>query len=120
MASANPSCVRRSRPSCDEVRFQVLVADSLTRTALCAIVARPYGCSESDIPDTVLDGLAIEVCDPAGCFFNDPNDKLATREGWAKYMMPIPGSTFCQDGNYYLVPEWQVHSLCCETDTCNL
>ena len=107
-------------PSCTRVRFQVIVSDSLTRTALCAIVSRPYGCGINDIPGTVIDGAAVEICDPAGCFFNDPNDLLQGREGWAEYMMPESGTTFCQDGSYYLVPEWQVYSLCCATDTCNL
>lgn len=106
--------------SCTRVRFQVIVSDSLTRTALCAIVSRPYGCGINDIPGTVIDGAAVEICDPAGCFFNDPNDLLQGREGWAEYMMPESGTTFCQDGSYYLVPEWQVYSLCCATDTCNL
>jgi hypothetical protein len=117
---------RRSTPpgsggaSCTRVRFQVVVADHVTRTALCAIVSRPYGCSESDIPDTALDGAVVEICDPAGCFFNDPNDEIEGREGWAEYMMPVSGSTFCQDGEYVLVPEWQVYSLCCKTDRCNI
>lgn len=106
--------------SCNRVRFQVMVSDSVTRTALCAIVSRPYGCSESSVPGTVLNGDAIECCDPAGCFFNDPNDELEGREGWAEYMIPIAGSTFCQDGSYEIVPEWQVYSLCCKTDRCNL
>lgn len=106
--------------SCVDVRFQVLVADSVTRTALCVIVSRPYGCGIADIPDTIMDGTVIEVCDPAGCFFNDPNDELEGREGWAKYVTPIAGSTFCQDGSYEIVPEWQVYSLCCMTDRCNL
>ena len=106
--------------SCTRVRFQVIVADAVTRTALCAIVSRPYGCGVNDIPDTVLNGEVVEICDPAGCFFNDPNDLLSGREGWAEYMMPVSGSTFCQDGNYVLVGEWQVYSLCCATDRCNL
>lgn len=106
--------------SCNRVRFQVLVSDSLTRTALCVILSRPYGCSSSDIPGTIQNGDAIECCDPAGCFFNDPNDVLEGQEGWAEYVTPIPGSTFCQDGSYEIVPEWQVYSLCCKTDRCNV
>lgn len=115
---AIPSNIRNG--SCTRVRFQIIISDSLTRTALCAIVSRPYGCGIADIPGTVLDGHAIECCDPAGCFFADPNDELEGREGWAEYVTPVSGSTFCQDGAYEIVPEWQVYSLCCQTDRCNL
>ena len=107
--------------SCGDVRFQILVADTLTRTALCVITARPYGCGISDIPGTIMEGQAIEVCDPGGCFFNEPNPPLVGRVGWAKYMMPIGGSTWCQPNpTYGLVPEWEVHSLCCAVDSCML
>lgn len=105
---------------CDMVRFQILVADSATRSALCHIMARPYGCDEADVPGTVLDGLGIEVCDPSGCFLNESEDLLVGREGWAKYVTPISGGSFCQDGNYYIAAEWEVFSLCCALFNCDL
>lgn len=105
---------------CDMVRFQILVADSATRSALCHIMARPYGCDEADVPGTVLDGLGIEVCDPSGCFLNESEDLLVGREGWAKYVTPISGGSFCQDGNYYIAAEWEVFSLCCAVFNCDL
>jgi hypothetical protein len=104
---------------CDTVRFQILVADTLTRTALCVITARDYGCGIPDVPGTVLDGQAVEVCDPGGCFFNEPNPPLVGREGWAKYMMPVRGASWCQgDTPYPMEPEWEVFSLCCAIDSC--
>lgn len=107
--------------SCGDVRFQILVADTLTRTALCVITARPYGCSVSDIPGTIMEGQAIEVCDPSGCYFNEPNPPLVGREGWAKYMMPIGGSSWCQPNPVYgMQPEWEVYALCCAVDACML
>jgi hypothetical protein len=109
------------RSTCTTVRFQILVADPLTRTALCVITARPYGCGVNDIPDTLVSGQAIEVCDPGGCFFNETNPPLVGREGWASYMMPVQGSTWCQQNPYYgMLPEWEVFSLCCATDACLL
>jgi len=84
------------------------------------ILSRPYGCGIASVPNTVSDGYAIEVCDPAGCFLNDPEEVLVGRDGWAHYMEPIPGSTWCQDGTYDLQPEWQVYSLCCQVDRCFL
>jgi hypothetical protein len=110
-----------SGKSCNTVRFQILVADPLTRTALCVITARPYGCGVNDIPGTLVSGQAIEVCDPGGCFFNETNPPLVGREGWANYMMPVQGSTWCQQNPYYgMLPEWEVFSLCCATDACLL
>jgi len=106
--------------NCTNIRFQILVADAVTRTALCVILSRPYGCGIASVPNTVSDGYAIEVCDPAGCFLNDPEEVLVGRDGWAHYMEPIPGSTWCQDGTYELQPEWQVYSLCCQVDRCFL
>jgi hypothetical protein len=113
---------RGSGKACGDVRFQILVADPLTRTALCVITARPYGCSWSDIPATIFDMQAIEVCDPGGCFFNEPNAKMIGREGWAKYMQPIGGASWCQGKRPYYgtQPEWEVYSLCCAVDSCKL
>ena len=108
--------------NCNEVRFQILASDSTTRTALCVILARPYGCEITDIPATVFEGQAIEVCDPSGCFFNETNAMLVGRDGWAKYMLPVSGASWCQGTNPYygMQPEWEVHSLCCATDSCSL
>jgi len=108
--------------NCGEVRFQILASDSTTRTSLCVILARPYGCGITDIPATVFEGQAIEVCDPSGCFFNETNAMLVGRDGWAKYMMPVSGASWCQGSNPYygMQPEWEVYSLCCATDSCAL
>jgi len=108
--------------NCNDIRFQILASDSLSRTALCVITARPYGCSWADIPDTIYEGQAVEVCDPSGCFFNGTHAELIAREGWAKYMQPVSGSSWCQGYSPYYgtQPEWEVYSLCCRVDTCSL
>lgn len=108
--------------NCADVRFEILVADSASRSALCHIMARPYGCAVADVPGTLFDGLVIEVCDPAGCYFNETDDALIGREGWAKYVLPISGASHCQSGetNYYLTEEWEVYALCCATQACQL
>lgn len=111
-----------SASHCTRVRFQILVPDSASRSALCHIMARPYGCAVADVPGTLFDGLVIEVCDPMGCFFNETEDSLVGREGWAEYVLPISGASHCQSGDthYYLVEEWEVYSLCCATQACQL
>lgn len=102
--------------NCDEVRFQIVSADPTTRTALGEIMARPVGCS--DVPESTLGGTIIEICDPSGCYFNEPNVNLTGREGWAKRMMPVH-ENICQPDPNYLVPQWEVYALCCETPTCS-
>ena len=106
--------------ACDTIRFQIITADPLTRSALCLILARPVSCGINDIPDTVLAGLAVEVCDPGGCYFNEPNAKMVGRDGWAKYVLPIPSASICQVSQYYTTPEWEVFALCCAVDACTL
>ena len=106
-----------SASGCDEVRFQVVSADPLTRTALGEILSRPVGCST--VPDSVLGGTVIEICDPAGCFFNEPGEELTDRQGWARYMQPAVVDT-CQPDPNYLVPQWEVFSLCCAAPDCDV
>ena len=108
-----------SSSSCDTMRFQVVSVDALTRSALVIILASPAGCSLCDLPDTLLRCTVAEVCDPQGCFFNEPNDRMIGREGWAKYMLPAV-STSCQLYPYALVPEWEVFSLCCALNDCTM
>lgn len=112
-----------TRPShCTRVRFQILVADPASRSALVHILARQGGCSVADIPGTLFDGQVIEVCDPSGCFLNETQDALEGREGWAEWVLPISGASHCQSGDthYYLTEEWEVFSLCCATQACQL
>lgn len=104
-----------SNSNCDMVRFQVVSSDPTTRTALGEILSRPVGCS--DVPESTLAGTVIEICDPSGCYFNEPNVTLTGRQGWAKYMMPTQ-ENICQPDINYLVPQWEVFALCCETPTC--
>lgn len=109
-----------SSSSCTRVRFSILVADAASRSALCLILARPYGCAIADVPGTLFDGAVIEVCDPSGCFLNETDDALAGREGWAEYVLPINRASWCQAGDYYLVEEWEIFSLCCAVFSCDL
>ncbi len=106
-----------SSSSCHEVRFQVVSADPSTRTALGEILSVPAGCVACDLPETTLGCTVIDICDPAGCFFNEPNEQLTGRQGWARYMMPIT-ENICQPDPNYLVPQWEVFSLCCPIPEC--
>jgi len=104
--------------ACHEVRFQVVSADPSTRTALGEILSRPPDCALGDIPEATLGGTVIEICDPMGCFFNEPNEELTGRQGWARYMMPV-SENICQPDPNYLVPQWEVFSLCCAVPDCD-
>lgn len=96
-----------SLDDCRVIRFQIVSADPTTRTALVEILARPYGCGINDIPDTLAGGTVAEVEDPCGCFFNEPNEELTGRCGWARYMSASYGG------------QWEVFSLCCAFPDCN-
>jgi len=113
--SSNPTCFLPA--ACDTIRFMIISTDQTTRSALVEIRGRPYGCGLGDLPGTDLGGTVAEVCDPAGCFFNEPPEQLMGREGWARYMMPVLPSP-CSPYAYPILPEWEVFSLCCAERDC--
>lgn len=102
---------------CHEVRFQIVSADPTTRSALGEILSRPVGCST--VPDAELGGTIIEICDPAGCYFNEPAEEMTDRQGWARYMQPATVDN-CQPDPNYLVPQWEVFALCCAAPDCDV
>lgn len=106
-----------SGTTCHTVRFQIVSADPTTRTALGEVMARPVGCT--DVPESMLGGTVIDICDPQGCFFNEPNEALTDRQGWARYMQPVT-ENICQPDLNYLVPQWEVFSLCCAIPDCDV
>lgn len=115
---------------CHTARFRVLSVDEDTRVALCELLAVPAGCS--DVPGSSLVdpfGTVLEVCDPSGCFFNEPEDEIFGRMGGAHYMLPLFETT-CQpagsgsgsgtgtSGDDF-VPQWEVVWLCCAPLSCD-
>lgn len=107
-------CKETANSECHVMRFQITSVDPSTRTALVEILARPVGCGVSSLPDTLLGGTVAYVCDPLGCFFNEPSTDLTGRGGWARYMQPNTASA-C---NPYAEPSWEVFSLCCAIPEC--
>lgn len=107
--------------SCFTVRFRVAAPIAGTMSAICFIHAVQYPFTIDDVP-----GLAnlefpgnpypgtpnIIVCDPLCMCFNEPQEGLTDRLGWAHYMTPlVPNS--CQPNADYLSPQWEVIVLNC-------
>lgn len=82
------------------------------------IFATPAGMSLSQMPGLIL-GNSVYICDPDGCFFNEPITDLLGRSGRAVYAQPT-GATACQPyaGNNP-APQWEVFSLCCPSPACS-
>ena len=97
--------------------FKVETEYAATRSALCTVLGVPNGMTLGDIPGQVLPQI-VEVCDPAGCYFNEPNDSLINRHGYAWFMTPLQ-ATLCQPDGYDLEGQWTVDSLCCATMGCD-
>lgn len=104
-----------SSSACNVIQFSVLQQDPSTRSVLAQVVGVPNGCTLADLPEVI--GLEVEICDPAGCFFNEPDPELFDRRGWAKYMLPLETSV-CQPDENYLVPMWTVFALCPKPPEC--
>ncbi len=101
------------------LRFQIVSADPSCLTALCTIEAQMFsGVAEGSTEG----GTLLTVYDIAGCFFNEPNEELTGRMGFAAYMIrkngkqPDLGGSVCDP---YLDARWEVFSLCCNTTECN-
>lgn len=110
---------------CDIIRFVVLTQDPGTRSVLAQVTAVPNGCDVEELPEvdgSVVGGIFIghiEICDPIGCFFTEPDPELIGRHGWAKYMLPVEPNV-CQPDQNYLVPMWEVFSLCPAPPPCDV
>jgi hypothetical protein len=100
------------------IRFHVTSADSETRSVLAEITSVPNGMTVDDMPGQDTLAGVVTVCDPNGCFFNEPSGELIGREGWAAYMQPLEGQAEpCQEEGYE-EPQWEVFSLCCPSGEC--
>ena len=99
------------------VRFEVSAAGTGIADMICQILAVPSGMTLGQMPGQIGGGTGlIHVCDPSGCFFNDPAADLLGANGWAQYMQPLV-VTPCQEYPP-LQPEWEVVSLCCTNPGC--
>lgn len=93
------------------IRFGYSATNGIA-SAICEIKSRIAG---SATPDTILDGSAVIVHDPSGCYFTGPSEDLTGRQGWAAYM--DSGSTAMPD-QVYAEPHWEVFAMCCDDSEC--
>jgi hypothetical protein len=103
------------------IRFRVITLDEESRTALCTITAVECGGSLSSMPGQDITPGEIEVCDPTGCFFNEPSGTILGRAGWAKWMTPLEPSVCQPDPDYFtgeFACQWEVFAICCATVIC--
>jgi hypothetical protein len=98
----------------ESIRFTIITADCVAKSAVVRIDARPCGklsvSGETDVgTGTGTDAYEqLTVYDPQGCFLDEPNADLINREGWAAYMVD----------DITRVCQWEIHSLCCSPDAC--
>ncbi|MDE2426774.1 MAG: hypothetical protein KGO96_12805 [Elusimicrobia bacterium] len=96
---------------CRDIRFVIVGADISGEFATCDVVAVDYGFQQSDVYGIDVNGT-VEVYDPTGCFFNEPNASLTGRMGSARLRQPL-GVYGADPVDHYNVPQWEVYSLCC-------
>jgi hypothetical protein len=106
-----------------KIRFKIASSDPTTFTALVDILSWDAGFGINEVPYQIgtpeLPIRVVEVCDPAGCFLNEPAEDLFDRAGWAMLMDGSPGG-FCRDGYGPFPPVWEVIQLCCRPYSCNV
>ena len=85
------------------IRFQIVSADSLNRTALVQLESRP---ADGNVPNTSLGGTITTVYDPNGCFLNEPAVNFTGRFGFAVWLV------------YQSSARWEIFSLCCDAGEC--
>jgi len=94
--------------NCDTIRFAIISANPVAKTAVVAIQSRPVGCAS--VPEEV--NATVTVCDPMECLLNESEADLVGRQGWAKYMLPI-STNICQPTEQDIEPHWEIFTLCC-------
>jgi hypothetical protein len=106
-----------------KIRFKIASSDPTTFTALVDILSWDAGFGINEVPYQIgtpdIPIRVVEVCDPAGCFLNEPKEDLFDRAGWAMLMDGSPGG-FCRDGYGPFAPVWEVIQLCCRPYSCNV
>jgi len=101
------------------VRFKIVSSDPTTLSGLAMILAWDYGFSKTAIPATIAGNTIIEICDPMGCFLNEPNVDLTDRAGVAVYReSDVPDN--CRTGYAPFPGVWEVTSLCCKLLSCDV
>lgn len=101
------------------VRFKIVSSDPTTLSGLATILAWDYGFSKTAIPATIAGNTVIEICDPMGCFLNEPNVDLTDRAGVAVYReSDVPDN--CRTGYAPFPGVWEVTSLCCKLLSCDV
>jgi hypothetical protein len=101
------------------VRFKIVSSDPTTLSGLATILAWDYGFSKTAIPASILGNTVIEICDPMGCFLNEPNVDLTDRAGVAVYReSDVPDN--CRTGYVPFPGVWEVTSLCCKLLSCDV
>jgi hypothetical protein len=112
-------------PKVTTIRFRVDASDPESFTILGFVLAwdGDQNFDRFDIQDDVngpdMEPLGVvEICDPHGCFFDEPQDELFARTGWARRMYSSePGH--CRTGYPPYKTLWEVFSLCCKRKRCN-
>jgi hypothetical protein len=111
-------------PKVTTIRFRIDASDPGSFTVLGFVLAwdGDQNFDRFDIQDDVngpgQEPLGVvEICDPHGCFFDEPPDELFNRTGWARRMYSNePGS--CRTGYPPYKTLWEVFSLCCKRKLC--
>lgn len=101
------------------IRFEIVSSDPTTLTGLALILAWNYGFTQSQIPASILGNTVVEICDPKGCFLNEPNVDLTARQGTAVYRQGLP-ETVCRPGYPPFDGVWEVETLCCRLIECEV
>lgn len=101
------------------VRFNIVSSDPTTLSGLAYIIAWDYGFSKTQIPATIAGNTVIEICDPMGCFLNEPNVDLTDRAGVAVYRDADVVDN-CRTGYAPFPGVWEVTSLCCKLLSCDV
>jgi hypothetical protein len=109
-----------------EIRFLIVTAFPESLKVYGQILSWDYGYSISDVParfgfgsDGPTSLNVVEICDPAGCFFNEPEEELMGRQGSAKYTQGVRDD-ICRVGSAPYQGVWEVHSLCCLNPSCDV
>ena len=101
------------------VRFKIVSSDPTTLSGLATILAWDYGFAKTQIPATIAGNTIIEICDPMGCFLNEPNVDLTDRAGVAVYRDSDVIDN-CRTGYAPFDGVWEVTSLCCKLLSCDV
>lgn len=106
-----------------DIRFEIADANPDNLTALVTILSWDSGFTIRDVPGQFgLPGLelnVVEVCDPSGCYLNEPAEELFARQGRARYTQGTAEGV-CRQGSAPFDPVWEVYALCCQNPSCDV